>query len=204
MRPEFERQVAEWLRDGKILSTDTIYDGLERAVEALFGVMSGANVGKMLVRLDPSMSIQGRRGADVGPMPSDVLKSMTMPTSVTFVNDRPSDAAIWASMANTLRTTVLPNVTDPYARDATIQLIGLANYAEPPWFRSDERRHDELAAALEGSAGQDVMRSCIAVLADPYHRAHSTIREILERHLEEDLEVEAMMLRRCSGQVPNG
>jgi NADPH-dependent curcumin reductase CurA len=54
MRPEFERQVAEWLRDGKVISKDTIYDGLEHAVEALFGVMSGANVGKMLVKLDPS------------------------------------------------------------------------------------------------------------------------------------------------------
>ncbi len=54
MRPEFERQVAAWLRDGQVISRDTIYDGLEHAVEALFGVMSGANVGKMLVRLDPS------------------------------------------------------------------------------------------------------------------------------------------------------
>ncbi|MEY2400763.1 MAG: hypothetical protein QOJ08_874 [Ilumatobacteraceae bacterium] len=54
MRPEFERQVAEWLRDGKAVSKDTIYEGLEHAVEALFGVMTGANVGKMLVRLDPS------------------------------------------------------------------------------------------------------------------------------------------------------
>ncbi len=54
MRPEFERQVAGWLRNGQVISRDTIYDGLEHAVEALFGVMSGANVGKMLVRLDPS------------------------------------------------------------------------------------------------------------------------------------------------------
>jgi NADPH-dependent curcumin reductase CurA len=54
LRPEFERQVAQWLADGKVISKDTIYEGLEHAVEALFGVMSGANVGKMLVRLDPS------------------------------------------------------------------------------------------------------------------------------------------------------
>ena len=54
MRPEFERQVAQWLADGKVISKDTIYEGLEHAVEAQFGVMSGANVGKMLVRLDPS------------------------------------------------------------------------------------------------------------------------------------------------------
>jgi NADPH-dependent curcumin reductase CurA len=54
MRPAFESQVSQWLRDGKVISKDTIYDGLEHAVEALFGVMSGANVGKMLVKLDPS------------------------------------------------------------------------------------------------------------------------------------------------------
>ena len=54
LRPEFERQVAQWLADGQVISKDTIYEGLEHAVEALFGVMSGANVGKMLVRLDPS------------------------------------------------------------------------------------------------------------------------------------------------------
>jgi NADPH-dependent curcumin reductase CurA len=46
--------VSGWLRSGEVVSRDTIYDGLEHAVEALFGVMSGANVGKMLVKLDPS------------------------------------------------------------------------------------------------------------------------------------------------------
>ena len=54
LRPDFERQVAAWLRQGKVISKDTIYEGLEHAVEALFGVMAGANVGKMLVRLDPA------------------------------------------------------------------------------------------------------------------------------------------------------
>jgi len=52
MRPDFETRVSGWLRDGRLVSKDTIYDGIEHAVEALFGVMSGANVGKMLVRLD--------------------------------------------------------------------------------------------------------------------------------------------------------
>ena len=55
MRPEFEARVAAWLRSGQLVSKDTIYDGLEHAVEALFGMMSGANVGKMLVRLDPAV-----------------------------------------------------------------------------------------------------------------------------------------------------
>lgn len=120
------------------------------------------------------------------------------------MNDRPSDAALWASMANTLRATVLPNLTDAYARSATIQLIGLATYAGRRGSDPMKRRQDELAAALEGAAGQDVMRSCIAVLADPYHRAHSTIREILERHLQEDLDNETALLTAIRGQVPSG
>ena len=53
LRPAFEGRVGAWLSSGEVVSRDTIYDGLERAVDALFGVMSGANVGKMLVRLDP-------------------------------------------------------------------------------------------------------------------------------------------------------
>jgi NADPH-dependent curcumin reductase CurA len=51
LRPAFETQVAEWLGSGALVSRDTIYDGLDHAVDALFGVMSGANVGKMLVRV---------------------------------------------------------------------------------------------------------------------------------------------------------
>ena len=120
------------------------------------------------------------------------------------MNDRPSDAALWASMADTLRNTVLPNLTDPLARNATIQLIGLAVYAGKRGSDPTSRRQEELSAAMGPAAGQDVMRSCIAVLADPYHRAHSTIREILERHLDEDLESEAALLRAFRGQVADG
>jgi hypothetical protein len=131
--------------------------------------------------------------------PDHVLNSETM-----SVSDRPSDAALWAAMAGTLRATVLPNLTDPYARSVTIQLIGLAGYAGRRGSDPTRRRHEELAAALEGAAGQDVLRSCMAVLADPYHRAHSTVREILERHLDEDLENEAALLMAFRGQVPDG
>ena len=48
------------------------------------------------------------------------------------------------------------------------------------------------------------MRSCIAVLADPYHRENTTIREILERHLDEDLERETVLLGALQRQVPSG
>ena len=120
------------------------------------------------------------------------------------VNDRPSDAALWASVADTLRNTVLPQLTDAHARDTTIQLIGLAGYAGRRGNDPTRRRHEELAAALGAAAGQDVMRSCIAVLVDPYHRENNTIREILERHLDEDLERETVLLKALQRQVLNG
>ncbi len=119
---------------------------------------------------------------------------MSNPGVNKAVNDRLSDAALWSSIATTLRNTVLPHVVDAHARDATIQMIALAMYAERRGSDQTRRRHDELSAALGAAAGQDVMRSCIAVLADPYHRENSLIREILERHLDEDLEKETALL----------
>ena len=51
LRPEFEKQVANWLRTGELVSRQTVVGGLENAVDAFLGLLSGANVGKMLVRL---------------------------------------------------------------------------------------------------------------------------------------------------------
>ena len=51
LRPEFEKQVANWLRTGELVSRQTVVHGLENAVDAFLGLLSGANVGKMLVRL---------------------------------------------------------------------------------------------------------------------------------------------------------
>ncbi|MEO7370087.1 MAG: hypothetical protein ABI949_15600 [Ilumatobacteraceae bacterium] len=120
------------------------------------------------------------------------------------MSDRPSDAALWASVSDTLRRTVLPELSDPEARAATIQLIALAVYAGRRGIDPARRRSDELSEALGGAAGQDVMRSCIAVLADPHHRILHVIREILGGHLDDDLEVESAMLQAINGQVPNG
>ena len=53
LRPEFEKQVANWLRTGELVSKQTVVDGLENAVDALIGLLAGANVGKMLVRVSP-------------------------------------------------------------------------------------------------------------------------------------------------------
>jgi NADPH-dependent curcumin reductase CurA len=48
---EFYRDMSAWIASGAIKSHVTIVDGLEQAPEAFLGLFSGANTGKMLVRL---------------------------------------------------------------------------------------------------------------------------------------------------------
>ncbi|KAA5832861.1 NADP-dependent oxidoreductase [Saccharopolyspora hirsuta] len=50
--PEYLGKAANWLRDGTLRTETTVEHGIERAPQALLGVLSGANTGKMLVRLD--------------------------------------------------------------------------------------------------------------------------------------------------------
>ena len=70
------------------------------------------------------------------------------------MNARPSDAALWDCMAQTLRDVVLPAIDDAFARRSTIQLIGLATYAR--------ERADDCAAA----AGSDALTALLDELAD--------------------------------------
>ncbi len=48
---EFYREMGGLIASGKVKSRDTIVDGLEKTPEAFLGLFSGANTGKMLVRL---------------------------------------------------------------------------------------------------------------------------------------------------------
>lgn len=51
VRPEFERRMSEWLRNGQIVVRETIVDGIESAVDAFVSMLQGGNIGKMLVRV---------------------------------------------------------------------------------------------------------------------------------------------------------
>ncbi len=50
-RPEFLRDMTQWLREGRVKYREHVVDGLENAVTAFKGLFHGENVGKLLVRI---------------------------------------------------------------------------------------------------------------------------------------------------------
>jgi NADPH-dependent curcumin reductase CurA len=48
---EYAERAAHWLREGTLRTEETVVEGIENAVDAFLGLLRGANVGKMLVRL---------------------------------------------------------------------------------------------------------------------------------------------------------
>ena len=51
LRDEFQSNMATWLREGRVKTAETIYDGIDNAAAAMIDLMKGANLGKMLVKL---------------------------------------------------------------------------------------------------------------------------------------------------------
>ena len=49
--PEFYAEMGPLVASGKVTSRETIHDGIEAMPDAFLGLFTGANTGKMLVRL---------------------------------------------------------------------------------------------------------------------------------------------------------
>ena len=47
----FQRDMSEWVAQGKVKYREEIVDGLERAPQALIGLLTGKNFGKVVVRV---------------------------------------------------------------------------------------------------------------------------------------------------------
>lgn len=51
MRDQFLGEMIPWIQEGKIKSRETVVEGIENALDAFFGLFSGSNFGKMVVKL---------------------------------------------------------------------------------------------------------------------------------------------------------
>ena len=58
----------QWADEGKLVHRQTIYDGIESCVEAMNGLFTGANIGKMLVKISEpdSAELTLRKGGTDG------------------------------------------------------------------------------------------------------------------------------------------
>ena len=48
---EFREKMAAWIREGKVTSQETVFEGLDKTLDAFLGLFTGANTGKMAVRV---------------------------------------------------------------------------------------------------------------------------------------------------------
>lgn len=51
--PDFQRDMSDWIRSGQVKYREDIVEGLENAVTAFQGLLSGRNRGKLLIRVSP-------------------------------------------------------------------------------------------------------------------------------------------------------
>ncbi len=51
LRDDFIRDMSDWVASGKVKYRETVYSGIDKAPDAFIGLFSGANTGKMIVKL---------------------------------------------------------------------------------------------------------------------------------------------------------
>ena len=133
--------------------------------------------------------------------------------------DRPSDAALWSSVAEMLRGVVLPVLPPGWARAQAIQLVALAEHARTRGSDPAPRRTGELTAALESLAENPLVRdrwpgepyaAAGAALADAVTandpsaaEVRSVLRPLLVAHLDDELAVTTPLIEAFRGRLPS-
>ena len=125
---------------------------------------------------------------------------------------RLSDEAILTSIVETLRTQIVPAVQDPWARASAIQLAALAELLRDRPPDPSSARADELAALLstlgeptEAWSYDAVLGACSSALgrwSEDDDRRHA-LRQVLVRHLDEDLASNLVLLSAFRGHLPD-
>lgn len=52
LEPQFQAEMAEWLRSGLVRYQETVLEGFDRSIDGLIGLFRGENAGKMLIRVE--------------------------------------------------------------------------------------------------------------------------------------------------------
>ena len=135
-----------------------------------------------------------------------------------LAGDRPSDGALWASVAETLRRVVLPQLADTWARAQAIQLIGLAEQARGRGGDPAHRYTEELVTALESIADNPLVHEhwpgephavAAAALAaavprddDAADEVRAALRPLLVAQLDEELALSSPLMEAFRGRLP--
>ncbi len=106
---------------------------------------------------------------------------------------RASDHALWNSVVETLRSTVLPHVDEPHAALQTRRLIGLAMYARDRGADPTDAR----AAAVTELIGDGDPTAVLLDRADP---RRALLQALLVEHLDADLASERVLLEHFGEQ----
>ena len=136
---------------------------------------------------------------------------------------------MWKCVEDTLRTVVLPALSDEFARASVVHLVGLARYATERGPDHSVQRVAEVAAALDAlshhalvarhwtptsprtpDAVMDVaayvLADCAGIVGDDDDAAadvRAALRTLLVTHLDEDLAGNAVLLSAFRGRLPD-